>query len=324
MRSSGKVQAAAGGVLAAVLMLSSCGSGSNGAGGGGQAETESAEETAAEVDVPMPDLVGLTEDEARAELLERAVDASDVEVEYQESLDDPGTVISTVPGEGRRITGSVTMVVAQPVGEVPDFVGEQVSAVREWADERGIDVTEVAVPDDDLPEGQVTGTTPRAGAEATSELVVMYATNPLVVPLADLQSANDPDCNVDFGVEASVNGEFVQDSITVQSSRFSNPECVLEYNLRRDWDRLMATVGVGDDSDTSAQYRVQVFGDDNELWNQVLGFAGPQPLDVDVTRVLRLRVVVTTLVPDVQGEAVLGDARLIGDKEKVPSTTATT
>lgn len=314
-------------MLIAVLLLSSCGTGSNGAGSRGQAESpEVGDEEAAETDGPlsMPDLVGLTEDEARTRLLEVGVDAGDVEVEDQESLDQPGTVIDTVPSEGGRVTGSVSLLVAQPVGEVPDFVGAQVSAVREWAEERGIEVTEQAVPDDGLPEGEVTDTTPRAGAEATSEIVVTYATNPLVVPLADLTPTNEPRCRVDYGVEASVDGEFVQDSIVVSTTNFSNVECVLEYNLGRDWDRLMATVGIADDSDASAQYRVQVFGDDNELWNQVLGFAQQQVLDVDVTRVLRLKVVVTTLVPDAEGQLVLGDVRLIGDKETVPSTTATT
>ncbi|HEX9991725.1 MAG TPA: PASTA domain-containing protein [Acidimicrobiales bacterium] len=283
-------------------------------------------ETTTSTQATMPDVIGLTESEARSALLADGVRESDIVIDEQESLEPAGTVIESVPSSGGRITGSVNLLIAVPVGDVPDFIGQQVSAVREWATDRGITVTEEAIPDDSAPEGQIIETTPRPGEVATSEILVRYATNPLVVPLADIEFTNDADyCySTEFGIEASVNGEFQQDSIAIEPSEDSSTPCVLEYNLGRDWTRLKATVGIEDSSDTEARYRVQVLGDDNELWNNVLSFAEPQALDVDMTNILRLKVIITTLVTNVDGRAVLGDVRLIGDEATVPSTTSTT
>jgi NPCBM/NEW2 domain/PASTA domain len=293
---------------------------------GDSSTTTTTGDTTTEPPAAMPDLVGETENEARSTLLGLGIAASDVFVEERESLEAAGTVIETVPSAGGRITGSVNLLVAVPVGDVPDFAGEPISVVREWAEQRGVTVTEDPVPDDTAPEGQVIETTPGAGQTATSEIVVRYATNPLVVPLPDIPYTNDLYyCySADFGIEASVNGEFQQDSIAIEPDDDSSTPCVIEYNLGRDWTRLKATVGVEDSSDTDVRYRVQIVGDDNELWNHEVLFAQTQDLDVDMTNVLRLQIVVTTLVPDLDGRAVLGNIRLIGDEDVVPSTTSTT
>lgn len=270
------------------------------------ATSTEASTTATEDAVTMPDLTGLTEDEARVQLGNLGVE--DVTVEQQENLETPGTVVDQVPGVGNPITGTITLVVATPVGAVPDFTGMQVADVQAWADERGITLTEHAVPNAELPDGQVVATTPESGQTATSEIVVEVARTPqtrtldLTEPLYDDSSCYD----VDSG-QTSIDGDPYEASWATPDGE----ECYFEFDLGRDWTQLTGVVGFTDDSESRTRMRVQILLDGAEKLNQVIDFGGdPIDLDIDVTDGLRLRIALSDV--DGYGTIGFGDLQLVG------------
>jgi len=107
-----------------------------------------------------------------------------------------------------------------------------------------------------------------------------------------------------------VNGEYFPRSVLLRLN--PGPQEV-EYDLSRDSRRLQATVGVGDDSASDTQVRIEVFGDNNPLYTQVFGLGQSESVDVDVSNVLRLRLVATLAAEGgFPAAAVWGDARLVG------------
>lgn len=68
-----------------------------------------------------------------------------------------------------------------------------------------------------------------------------------------------------------------------------------EFDLGRDYRKLAVRVGLRDDSiDTTAEYRMEVIGDDVLLDQVVVGFGEDELLSVDITNVLRLRLKLTS------------------------------
>lgn len=293
---------------------------------GGSSSSQDEETTTTEAEeLTMPDLLGMTEDEARAELIDLGVDEATISVEEQESLEDAGTIIEQVPSDGTEITGgTISLTVATPIGPMPDFVGQPIAEVREWAEERGLTIRETTVLDDTLAEGEVISTTPEAGQPPSAEIAVEVASLPIVGAIADLEVTQNEGCyNFDTG-EASVNGDFLEASLVIQPYRDSDRRCSIEYDFGRDWEQLKGTIGLEDSSDTATKMRLQIYGDEKELLNTVTEFGTSTPLDLDVTGVLRVKIVVTHLAGEDTGLLVLGNLRRIGSPGSVPSTTTTT
>jgi hypothetical protein len=298
-------------------------------GGGGKGGGSTVSETTETDRVIMPDLKGKTEDEARAELSDRGIEESSINVDERESLKKAGTVIDQVPDSGLDVTGSVNLVVAKPVGVVPDFTGKAISDVRDWASEREIKVREVKVLDDTRAEGEVIGTTPKSGQKASSEIAVQVATKPVVQTLADLEPVSRDQCDETDSGEASVDGTSIQDSLSLLPSYgpySSHEPCVLQYDFGRDWSRLKATLGIIDTAPVDTKIRLEIFGDDKELYNDVIAFGSSAPLDLDMTDVLRVRIQATFISGPTDAEPwlVLGNLRRIGSPDQVPTTTTTT
>lgn len=307
-------------VAVAILALAACGGGGDDeattgtSASGDDVTTTTGDDggpTTEAEEVVMPDLVGQTEDEARSELGDRGVEDGDILVDERESLEDPGTIIDQVPSSGDRITGSVNLIVAKPVGPVPDFVGEQLTDVEEWAEERDIEVRIEEVLDDGPADGEVLTTTPAADEQATSEILVEVARTPVITQLADISPVGN-DCSYDTG-DVGIDGE------TFPNSVFSNySECGLEYNLGRDWQTLKATVGLSDDSSSAARYRFEVFGDGTSLFNEELVLGTTMEVDVPVEGVLRLRLVMTRIDDEYDtAYATWGNIRVIGSPATV-------
>lgn len=270
------------------------------------AESSASTDSGSEVEASMPDLTGQTEDEARAALIELGVDDGDIIVAPQESLLTAGTVVDTVPGSGSAITGSITLKIAGPVGPVPNFVGKQVAEVETWAEDRGIAFEEVPVPDSDHADGEVLATTPEAGQTATSEIEVQVARTPSAKSLYLTEDLSDTYCSTDAG-ETFIDGDPYDGS----SAQPGGDNCVFEFDLGRDWERLTGIVGFTDTSDSGTRMRVQIKVDGTSKINQVIDFGKkPLALDVDVSDGLRLSIELS----DVSGYGTIGfgDLQLLG------------
>ena len=70
-------------------------------------------------------------------------------------------------------------------------------------------------------------------------------------------------------------------------------------------------------------YKIEVFADGSQIFDQTIGLGQITPIDLDLTNVLRLRIQVTDLSPARAGSdyVVFADARILGVPGVVPTTT---
>lgn len=268
-----------------------------------QVESSSTTEATAPPPIEMPELVGQTETQARSVLSELGV--SEPSIETRESFESPGVVLDQVPSAGAIVTGTVSLVVAESVSPMPDFVGMKVADVRSWAEEREIEVRTETDLTDELPAGEVVAQIPSAGAQVSQEIVVTIADAPIIVELAEYGSLDDF-----YGSrgEIQMNGTVYPDTIYLTTS---SRTAWITYNLSRDWTTLKAELGLSDEHSGNAVVQVEIKGDDELLYSEAIAFGSITPIELDVTNVLRLSIS-STPVEGKQTRLGLGEARLIG------------
>ena len=114
--------------------------------------------------------------------------------------------------------------------------------------------------------------------------------------------------DADEGV-TQVNGQALPHSLSFWSYCEGSDD--VEFNLSRDWTRFTATVGLDDDSNANDPLYFEVYEDGQLTWSKMISLGASAQLDLDVSNVLRLRLVVTKpedTCEDTQG--VFGNASL--------------
>ena len=172
--------------------------------------------------VRVPDVVGLTEDEATDEL-EAA--GFDVAVDERPSEKDEGEVIKQDPKAKERLEEGETVTITVSSGvrqvEVPDVEGLKLNEARELIEDEGLMVEVTLVANDEIDENEVISQSPDAGTEvdveSTVELEVSSGPEAVLVPdvinqsedsaVAELERAGltvtvdtDPSNDVDEGL----------------------------------------------------------------------------------------------------------------------------
>jgi hypothetical protein len=335
------------GVVIAVAVLASCGSGSDAKKVSSAAKTNAADTkakdnsvttaapetpttaavtvaptTAAPTTAPpseIPRLVGLTEAVAREQLQNAGVAPDLIVVKTRESLSPPGFVLEQNPSEGAEARGAVTLFVSAPLAPMESFVDKPVGELRTYLEQRGVKLRVETVLDDAKADGTVTEHNPAAGEPLGPEVLVKVTSKPITFHLVDIKPIQtDGQLNpFEYG-EFSTNGETVPRSIAL-GSYYVGKSPWIEYDLSRDWRFLRATVGVSDKAKSDTKVRLDILGDGNPLFSKEFTIGKSEPIDIDVSDRLRLRIQITG-TPD-QG-LILGDLRLIGSPDKVPPSSA--
>lgn len=116
------------------------------------------------VERSVPEIVGLSLDEAREKLTASAIEH--VRLEYQNSPEPKGSVIAVSPVAGTKVGADdvVTVVVAQPY-TVPDVRGLTESAALASLERAGLEGSVSYVPSDEVEAGRVVSSDPVAGTE---------------------------------------------------------------------------------------------------------------------------------------------------------------
>ena len=117
--------------------------------------------------IPVPNVVGLTEDRARS-TLERAGFTS-VNSRETDSLEKAGNVVAVDPAEGEQAARDTPIRLQVSTGtiKVPDVAGKSEAEARGLLTQAGFSdgqITSQDVESNDVPEGAVVGTEPRAGS----------------------------------------------------------------------------------------------------------------------------------------------------------------
>ncbi|MEV2278936.1 Stk1 family PASTA domain-containing Ser/Thr kinase [Nocardiopsis sp. NPDC049922] len=164
--------------------------------------------------VAVPDVVGETEDGARATLTDAGFE--DVTTEEQADEAEPGTVLETDPAAGTEHPVDEEIVLVVSAGpeavEIPDVQGQPEAQARSTLSNGGFDnVRTEQRASDEVAEGNAVGTDPAAGQEAApgSEITLYISSGPDQVEVPDLIGMNR------VGAEAALQerglvGEFVE------------------------------------------------------------------------------------------------------------------
>jgi hypothetical protein len=145
-----------------------------------------------------------------------------------------------------------------------------------------------------------TPATPSSSVAAKADVVVTY--------LADTTTVNQADGPPGSGL-VQLGGSAYPHSIFTTNYSEAAGKGVLEYDLQRTCSALKFTAGITDDSSTGSRQRFEVYGDGRLLASIDVAFGQPKAQSVDVTNVLRLRLV-STLTVQVTSTAAWGDAQV--------------
>ncbi|MEI4271673.1 Stk1 family PASTA domain-containing Ser/Thr kinase [Klenkia sp. LSe6-5] len=129
--------------------------------------------------VAIPNVIGLTEDEARANLENQGFDR--VNSRQVASTATAGEVVAVDPGQGSQAdpaTTTITLSVSTGSAQVPDVRGQTFEQARATLQQAGFtNITQQNAESNEVPQGQAIGTDPEAGqqATATDEIRVLIA-----------------------------------------------------------------------------------------------------------------------------------------------------
>lgn len=268
----------------------------------------------------MPDFVGEDFEEARRELV-----GYNAQVTRKDEIaaEPEGTVIAQEPQGGEDFAQRVQLTVAISPPEVPDVAGLSVGEATQRLRRAGFEVVEVPVFDERQPDGAILGQEPPAGARNAGEVRLTVSRRPVVTYLSDLQPVAQQANEYTTGT-ASTNGEPYTHAVTIGASRYAQTASA-EYDLSRDYRRLVGLIGLGDRAVSGTAYKVEIYGDGRQLFSEDVVLGQTKPVDLDISDVLRLEVTATRVSG--QGSVVLADVRAQGlesevDKAATPSPTS--
>jgi len=104
----------------------------------------------------------------------------------------------------------------------------------------------------------------------------------------------------------SVNGVSYVTALQINSGRTPQK---LEINAGRNRNRFLGTLGIPDDQRSSSSHQVEISLDNAApVLSVLVNFGEAKPIDIDVTKVLRVRITVTSKTSD-SGTIAIGDPR---------------
>ncbi len=217
-----------------------------------------------------------------------------------------GTAVAPteVPTENPSGTGDPNQV-------LPDLTGQSLSAAVSTLNELGLSYTTKEVYDSSGPDDQVVQQNPAAGEQAGSRVTLTVSRVAVATYLTDL---------------GAVNGSPSTDAVSIDGTDYSHPlseqlgycdsssdQLVWEFDLGKGYRQFKGTAGMVDNSASSTRVALEIFGDDRKLWNKTVSLGKDAGFAVDVTGVLRLKIVATgrRCGSDIDSTFAIGDPRVL-------------
>lgn len=255
----------------------------------------------------MPDVRGLTQDEAAQVLADSGFAASMVTFEDSPSGLPEGTVVVQSPVFGTPSPTKIVIGVAVPTTMPPLAGADRQEAVSTLSD-LGVAVTVVFQYDAKTAPGAVLSTTPATGEPLGDTATVTLSTTGSSIALGELRRLTG-DCRG-------------TGKVTLRGTEYpSAVECAARpeartttWSLGAKGDLFTATAGIDDDATPGTSATVEILADGNVIATSQVTFGKPAPISVPVTGVIQLSVRVTAPA-DV--ELVLGGAAVAGSDEAI-------
>ena len=147
--------------------------------------------------IAVPNVVGLSEDRARSTLEDAGF--TSVNSRQTDSLEDEGNVVAVDPGEGEQAAPNtpITLQVSTGTIKVPDVAGKSEAEARSILTGAGFadgQIVSQNVESDEVPEGAVVGTEPRANSavSAGEDITLLIAVPIPPEPTATTSSTSSP------------------------------------------------------------------------------------------------------------------------------------
>lgn len=285
------------------------------------ASSSTATSTSASVKLPeiMPDFVGGTQEAAEAVLKPLNVR---IKTQNQISAEPAGTVVAQEPVAGADFAQSVTLTISIAPPAVPDVTQQTYGTAEQTLTKLGFSVKENPIFDEKRADGLVIEQNPAAGATNASEVTLNVVRRPVVVYLSDMTPvSNEGLWAFRTGIQKA-NGKSYSHGVAPVPTRTSVG--TVEYDLSRQYRRLVGEIALDDKSPTGAVGKVEIYGDGRLLTDPSIAFGTTTPVDVDITDVLRLRIAISETGGDGSAPVILGDFKAQGLQSEVESTVTTT
>lgn len=265
----------------------------------------------------MPDMIGKTFQDALTILAPFNVRITQ---HFKVASQQVGTIIEQDPVGGADFSQDVTLVISAAPATVPNVVGSSLGDAQQKLQSLNLNVVEVPNFDDPRPDGLVIAQIPPGGTANAGEVRLTVVRRPVDTYLSDLEAVSNSNAyNFDVG-SAKANGINYSHAVSFQVSR--STAASVEYDLSRDYRRLVGAIAFSDTSSSEAKYRVEDYGDGRQLYSGPITFGTTQTVKLDVTKILRLRLLVTDESGPVNdgttSDIVFGDIKTQGLQSEVP------
>lgn len=233
----------------------------------------------------MPDVRGLTRDDAAQVLADSGFSASIIVFEDTPSGTPEGIVVSQSPQFGATVSGSIVLGVAVPA-TMPAVAGKTRDAAISELSDMGVAVDVTFQYSADTPLGTVIGSTPAAGEALGETATLVVATAGASATLAELARASSGGNCRTFG-EVNLGGEEYSASVACRPSSAAKPTA---WQLGGKADRFTATVGISDTAEPGATGSFEVTVDGVVAASGQVAYGKPVTVDIPVTGALQLGV----------------------------------
>lgn len=257
----------------------------------------------------MPDVRGLSREDAAQVLADSGFPASAVSFEEAPSAVPEGTVVTQSPVFGTPSPTSIVLGFAVPA-KMPDLAGMTRQEAVSVLSGLGVAADVAFRYDADVSSGVVLSTSPETGVLLGDSATVTVATAGTSAALGDLRQL-DGNCRGSSG--ETLSGEEFSSSVMCRVEDEPEPSV---WALNAKVDLFTATVGIDDEQTPGQTATVEVLADGKVVAREQVAFGKPVEVSVTVTGVIQLAVRVTgqedTLVL-LGGAAVTGSENAIAE-----------
>lgn len=236
------------------------------------------------VDGRVPNVIGLTEDDARRVLSDAGAELSAVsarEVPYVGPVD---LVVSQTPASGKPIEGEPILLEVSVPAQMPDLGGSSESEAREELSTMGAQISVLPQYQPGAAEGTVLSTDPPVGETIENRATLHVAESLSSVFLTQLEPVTST-CRTAEGAVLAGAGQ--EESVICQPEHGARPRGVT-YALGGEVESFRAEIGLDDTGDPNVPVAFRVYVDGELALSRRLDFGESLPVEVPLLGKLQL------------------------------------
>ncbi|MFJ4264635.1 PASTA domain-containing protein [Paenarthrobacter nicotinovorans] len=262
--------------------------------------------------LPMPDVRGLSEADARQVIADAGYDPASVKISNVPSVLTTGTIAAQNPVAGTTNPKDITLSLPAPA-LMPNLIGKSLDEASRTLSSMGAQPLVNRVYDPKSTTGSVVSSAPASGNALTATPTLIVAGAPDSLPLSSFKASGS--CGTISS--GSVNGTPITSGVSCSVRRDASTTF---WILGRTLNRLQAVVGFEDRAEKASRAKVKITADGNVILDKEIAYGDGEKIDADVTNVLRLEIQVSANTPTGTSSStsvVLGNATLLGSADAI-------